>query len=97
MLAEEELAAFVSWYECRDMVPQIQKFGALAAQDVSWRMGRTFQQMKLEASQCRQLADAVEQTSQKVFQKILFGLRDHADTDVMRECLEALEKVWKEE
>ena len=97
LLAEEELAAFVSWYECRDMVPQIQKFGALAAQDVSWRMGRTFQQMKLDASQCRQLADAVEQTSQKVFQKMLFGLRDHADTDVMRECLAALEKVWKEE
>ena len=23
LLAEEELAAFVSWYECRDMVPQI--------------------------------------------------------------------------
>jgi len=39
----------------------------------------------------------VEQTSQKVFQKMLFGLRDHADTDVMRECLAALEKVWKEE
>ena len=25
LLAEEELAAFVSWYECRDMVPQIHR------------------------------------------------------------------------
>ena len=75
-------------------VPQIQKFGALAAQDVSWRMGRTFQQMKLDASQCRQLADTVEQTSQKYSEDVV-GLRDHADTDVMRECLAALEKYGR--
>ena len=60
-LVEEEVAEFVSWYECH------------------------------------QLADAVEQTAAKVFQKMLFGVRDHADSDVMRECLDALGQVWKKE
>ena len=37
------------------------------------------------------------QTAAKVFQKMLFGVRDHADSDVMRECLDALGQVWKKE
>ena len=77
------------------MIPEIRELGTLAAQDVSWRMGKTFHEMELSPEACRQLADAVEQTAAKVFQKMLFGLRDHADSDVMRECLDALEQVWK--
>ena len=53
--------------------------------------------MNLSPETCHQLADAVEQTAAKVFQKMLFGVRDHADTDVMRECLDALEQVWEKE
>ena len=94
-LVEAEVAEFISWYECKDMLPEIRELGTLAAQDVSWRMGKTFHEMELSPEACRQLADAVEQTAAKVFQKMLFGVRDHADTDVMRECLDALEQVWE--
>ena len=96
-LVEEEVAEFTSWYECKDMIPEIRELGTLAAQDVSWRMGKTFHEMNLSPEACHQLADAVEQTAAKVFQKMLFGVRDHADTDVMRECLDALEQVWEKE
>ncbi len=96
-LVEEEVMEFTSWYECKDMIPEIQELGTLAAQDVSWRMGRTFHKMNFSPEVCHQLADAVEQTAAKVFQKMLFGVRDHADTDVMRECLDALEQVWEKE
>ena len=94
---EEEITEFVSWYECKDMIPEIRELGTLAAQDVSWRMGKTFHEMQFAPEVCHQLADAVEQTSAKVFQKMLFGVRDHADSDVMRECLDALGQVWKKE
>lgn len=97
VLVEEEVAEFTSWYECRDMIPDIQAIGTRAAQDVSWRMGKTFHEMQLSPEACQKLADAVEQTAAKVFQKMLFGLRDHADSTVMRECLDALEQVWKKE
>ena len=96
-LVEEEVAEFTSWYECKDMIPEIRELGTLAAQDVSWRMGKTFHEMNLSPEACHQLADAVEQTAAKVFQKMLFGVRDHADTDVMRECLDALEQGWEKE
>ena len=96
-LVEEEVAEFVSWYECKDMIPEIRELGTMAAQDVSWRMGKTFHEMQFAPEVCHQLADAVEQTAAKVFQKMLFGVRDHADSDVMRECLDALGQVWKKE
>lgn len=56
---------------------------------------KTFHEMQFAPEVCHQLADAVEQTAAKVFQKMLFGVRDHADSDVMRECLDALGQVWK--
>lgn len=96
-LVEEEVAEFVSWYECKDMIPEIRELGTMAAQDVSWRMGKTFHEMQFAPEVCHQLADAVEQIAAKVFQKMLFGVRDHADSDVMRECLDALGQVWKKE
>ena len=74
-LVEEEITEFVSWYECKDMIPEIRELGTLAAQDVSWRMGKTFHEMQFAPEVCHQLADAVEQTAAKVFQKMLFGVR----------------------
>ena len=51
---------------------------------------KPFMRCSLHRKSVDQLADAVEQTAAKVFQKMLFGVRDHADSDVMRECLDAL-------
>lgn len=64
-LVEEEVAEFVSWYECKDMIPEIRELGTMAAQDVSWRMGKTFHEMQFAPEVCHQLADAVEQTAAK--------------------------------
>ncbi len=95
-LMEETLDEFVSWYECRDFVPLIKKISHEAAKDTSWRMGQTFQKMHIENDERRQLENAVEKTSQKVVQKLMFELRDQVNIDTLRECLEAFMGAYPE-
>ena len=95
-ILKNSLEEFTSWYECRSYVPMIQKISRAAAKDVSWRMGRTFQQMNLKPEERKTLESSMEQVSAKVFNKLLFELRDNVDTDMLRECLEAFSGAYPE-
>lgn len=95
-LVQTSLEEFVSWYECRNFVPMIQKISQAAAKDVSWRMGKTFGQMELPPKERQNLENSIEAVSAKVFNKLLFELRDDVSTDMLRECLEAFANAYPE-
>lgn len=100
-LADELLRAgmdeFISWYDCRDFIPMIQRIGREAAKDINWRMGRAFDQNHVEPELRQELGGALEVSAAKVVDRLLFALRDTADTDTLRACLEAFSCAYPEE
>jgi glutamyl-tRNA reductase len=95
-LVQTSIDEFKSWYECRNFVPMIQNISRAAAKDVSWRMGKTFHDMELSDPERQNLESSMEQVAAKVFNKLLFELRDNVSTDMLRECLEAFANAYPE-
>lgn len=95
-LVHVSLDEFVSWYECRNFIPMIQNISKAAAKDVSWRMGKTIGKMELTQEERKVLETSMETVSAKVFNKLLFELRDSVSTDMLRECLEAFANAYPE-
>lgn len=95
-LISENLEEFISWYECRNFIPLIQNISHAAAKDVTWRMGKAFRQTELSPKERAELETSMEAVSAKVFNKLLFELRDSVSTDMLRECLEAFANAYPE-
>lgn len=91
-LIGQGMEEFFSWYECRDLIPAVQKIADLTAQDLCGRLEKPFRQV--EQGRCRELLLAVETSESKVTARLLFALRDGLDTDTFRECLEILERKF---
>lgn len=94
-LIGKRVEEFESWYECRELIPLIQKISHLAALDLCGRLEKPFRQM--EASRRDTLLEAVENSADKVAARMLFALRDGLDTDSFRDCLEVLERKMERE
>lgn len=95
-LIQSSLEEFISWYECRNFIPMIQNISKAAAKDVSWRMGKTFHEMDMPEKERAALEVSMEAVTAKVFNKLLFELRDSVSTDMLRECLEAFANAYPE-
>jgi glutamyl-tRNA reductase len=96
-LLQEGIEEFISWYDCKDFIPAIQHIGKKAAEDINWRMGRAFDEKHIEPALRQELGAALETSAAKVVSKLLFTLRDAADTDTLRACLEAFSDAYPEE
>lgn len=88
---------FVSWYECKDFVPQIQRISRAAAKDVCWRTGKAFGEVELPEDTQEHIEQSIVRSSTKVVSKLLFALRDAATPDTLRACLEAFAEAYPEE
>ena len=95
-LLAAKVEEFVSWYECRDFIPKIRQISQAAAQDVSWRMGQTFQQIDVSPKEREMLEGSIETAASKVVAKLMFKLRDSVNPDQLRECLEAFGHAYPE-
>lgn len=95
LLLEDGVQEFISWYECRDFIPSIQRISGAAADDVCWRMGKTLS--KMEDADRERVQQAAETAAKKVVAKLLFSLRDTADPQTLRVCLEAFRTAYPEE
>ncbi len=92
LLIDRGMEEFFCWYECRDLIPTVQRIANLTARDLCGRLEKPFRQVERE--QCRELLLAVENSGSKVTAGLLFALRDGLDTDTFRECLEILERKF---
>lgn len=90
----EKIEEFQSWYDCRDLIPRVQKISGQAARDAVWRTGRTVNRLMLSEPARSQLELAMEEATAKVVGKLMFELRDSLDTEQFRECVNALEQVY---
>ena len=92
LLIEQGMEEFRSWYECRDLIPTVQRIADLTAEDLCGRLEKPFR--RVEEKQRRELLSAVESSESKVAARLLFALRDGLDTDTFRECLEILDRKF---
>ncbi len=92
-LIEEGTEEFESWFECRELIPAVNRIAGAAAADICGRLEKPFRQT--QTGQREKLLEAVAGSSHKVAARMLFALRDGLDTDTFRECLEILEQEWK--
>lgn len=90
-LARQSAQEFRSWYECRDLVPEIQRLAKQAAQDVCWRMEPDF------SCAADHEMDTVEeitaQAAAKTVSRMLFALRDGLPPETFRDVLGVLEEI----
>jgi len=96
-LLHEEEEKYVSWYECRDLIPLTGKLAQYMANETDLRVGSLVKKIGLSQQQNEELTDAIDKAAGNVLRKMLFAVRDNAGTDVFRECLQAMEKVCCDE
>ena len=92
----DQIGEFYSWYEGRDLIPRIQKIKEEAAVDLEVRLTKKLQQLPVEANEREELKEDILQASMRAVNKMLFGLRDEISRKAFLECLDGLEKVYKE-
>lgn len=95
-ILKEEMQKFFDWQECRDMVPRIQNIGEKSAQEMVWRMEKSMKGLSIAETEKEQLKHQMEQTAGKVVDKLLFALRDRADTELLRQVVEIMEQVYED-
>ncbi|MDD6678863.1 MAG: glutamyl-tRNA reductase [Firmicutes bacterium] len=90
MLLAEQKKKFLNWFECRDMLPEVEQAGDRFAEEVLFRMGGTLKSLKLPPEESERLRQAVRDAARKELKKTVFTLRDEAGIDVFRRCLAAV-------
>lgn len=94
VILEEQMEEFYVWYECRDVVPRIQKLKSDVAEDLDLRLHKILHELPLEEAEKAKLEGQIAQAAQKVANKMLFGLRDNISQEAFRECVEGLERLY---
>lgn len=95
-ILEEQMEEFYKWYECRDMIPQIQEIREKAVEDLSWRMQKIIRELPMETDRKEELQKQMDSAAGKVIGKLLFGLRGNISQENFRECVEVLSQLYAE-
>lgn len=94
-LLREQVQEFLTWYECRDMIPLTNQLAQQFGQDMVCRMETPIQSLHLEPPTATALRCQVEELAGKQFRRLLFAVRDEAGAPVFRQCLDAMEKLYE--
>ncbi|MDY3920082.1 MAG: glutamyl-tRNA reductase [Candidatus Limivivens sp.] len=95
-ILDEQMEEFYVWYECRDIIPQIQDIKEKAVHDCDLRLSRVLRDLPMAEEEREKLAKSIDTAVAKVVNKMMFGLRDNVSKQTLRECVEGLEKVYEE-
>lgn len=91
----EQIQEFLTWYDCRDMIPLTNALSEKFAVDSLSRMEPAFRGLHLEGDESTQLRIQIEDMARKQFRKLLFAVRDEAGASAFRQCLGAVEKLYE--
>ena len=94
-ILSEQKAEFYNWYECRDIVPKIQRIKEDAAEDLRLRIQKIIHGLPMRPEEQEELLKSVEAATLRSVNKMMFGLRDTVRAETFLECLEGLEKVYE--
>lgn len=93
-LAEEKTEEFITWYQCKDLIPKLQQVSKSAANDVVWRTKKVLNELDIEGEEQRELERSIDMAASKVISKLMFQIRDGVNAETFRECVEAISKVY---
>lgn len=94
-ILDEEEERFYSWYEGKDIVPQIQRIKTVAGADVSARMTPILRRVRQEEERQR-LSQGAAGASERMLNHLLYGMRSRLSETAFRECLDAMEYALNE-
>lgn len=90
-ILEQKIEEWKDWCECRELIPRMQKVGREAAEELCWRMRRVTG--ALSRSEQEMLDAALNDSAQKVVDKMLYTLRDGLAREELYQCVELLEHI----
>lgn len=95
-ILDEEEERFFTWYDGRDYAQRITQLKQIAGADVSARMTPALRrglagEQEREAVRC-----AAEGASERMMNRLLFGLRSRLSDEAFRDCLDAMEQIFAE-
>lgn len=91
----EQMKEFLSWYECRDVIPKIRTISSEAANDMEMRLQKVIRNLPIDQQDKIALEQYLDDAAVKVINKMMFGLRDTVSQSAFRECIEGLEKLYE--
>ncbi len=92
-ILDEEETHFYTWYEGQDYAARIGRLKRVAATDVSARMRPALRRCFAAESERDTLRGEVEGASERMMNRLLFGLRSRLPDETFRDCLDAIEQV----
>ena len=92
---ERQVGEFLTWYDCRDMIPLAGRLSERFAEDSLDRLDSAVRQLPLDGEEERRLRGQIEDMARKQFCRLLFAVRDEAGAAAFRQCLGAVEKLYE--
>lgn len=92
---EQQVREFLTWYDCRDMIPAIKELSRRFGEDSLSRMEPAVRRLGLEDADAQRLRGQVSDMARKQFCRLLFAVRDEAGAAAFRQCLDAVEKLYE--
>lgn len=96
IILEEGIGEFISWYECKDMLPFINRIQMQAAEDLELRIEKKVKMLAVPDTERKCLQAEIEAAAKKVIGKLMFGLRDHVSSETFKECIEGIEQIYQD-
>ena len=87
-IIKEEENEFYNWYEGRDLIPLIRNIKENSADDM-------FERLIIEHK--NSMESEIKSATERMMNKLLFGMRSHLSDSIFSECIEAMEKVFDKE
>lgn len=94
-ILEKQMEEFLSWYHCRDIIPKIERIKQTTITDLELHIQKFTKNISIEEDKKEALSLAIENATEKVLNRTLFGLKDTLSQDVFRACIEGLEKIYQ--
>ena len=89
-----KIAEFISWYECKDIIPIVQTLSENAAIDVGLRTDKTIKKLGLSSVDNELLSATIHSATNKVVCKLMFIIRDNVSSVTFQECMEAFKDAY---
>lgn len=95
-LVKAQLDEFNNWYFGREQYPRISTMKAAAVKDVNLRIEKAYRMCDASEDEKDLLRQQMDRAVGKVFDKIIYGLRDTLDVHEFEAVLKGLEHIYEE-
>jgi glutamyl-tRNA reductase len=93
-IVAEQVEEFLKWQDGRELMPVIQNVKTAAARDLNARLEKPLRAVCDE--EYEKVEKMLQKSTEKMLNKLIFGLRDQVSPDVFAACVAGMEKVYDE-